>query len=155
MLRLECSIFKTGFDIYRYIAFTLLERNFISIGYLITNPARHVFCCRIEVQYFIDIAVVKFVLHALFDVSEIDYHAIFVQLFCTAIDSDNAVVTMRSRAFALIIQFELVRVGDFDAFGDVIHGQQGMRIGQPSAKILILCDMNKREWDALCGFSFV
>ena len=95
--------------------------------------------------------MVQFVLHALFDVCEIDYHAIFVQFFCTAIHSDNAVVTMRSRAFALIVQFELVRVGNFDTFGDVIHEQFELRIGQPSAKILILCDMNKPEgwWFAL------
>ena len=117
--------FQTGLTYTAILPSLSWNENFISIGDLITNPARHVFCCRIEVQYFIDIAVVEFVLHALFDVSEIDYHAIFVQLFCTAIHSDNAVVTMRSRAFALIIQFELVRVGDFDAFGDVIHGQRG------------------------------
>ena len=98
--------------------------------------------------------MVQFVLHALFDVCEIDYHAIFVQFFCTAIHSDNAVVTMRSRAFALIVQFELVRVGNFDTFGDVIHGQFELRIGQPSAKILILCDMNQRKGRAFCGFSF-
>ena len=56
-----------------------------------------------------------------------------------------------ARTFALVVEFELVRVGYFDAFGDVIHRQLWLRIGQPSAKILILCDMNKPEgwWFAL------
>ena len=56
-----------------------------------------------------------------------------------------------ARTFALVVEFELVRVGYFDAFGDVIHRLLWLRIGQPSAKILILCDMNKPEgwWFAL------
>ena len=54
-------------------------------------------------------------------------------------------MSVRARTFALVVEFELVRVGYFDAFGDVIHRLLWLRIGQPSAKILILCDMNKPE----------
>lgn len=58
-----------------------------------------------------------------------------------------------ARTFALVVEFELVRVGYFNAFGDVIHRLLWLRIGQPSAKILILCDMNKPEgWWFACAW---
>lgn len=69
---------KSWFHIDRHVAFALLKGNFVGIGDLFANPACHVFGGGVEMENFVDIAMVEFVLHLFFDVGEVDNHSIFV-----------------------------------------------------------------------------
>ena len=99
---------KSWFHIDRHVAFALLEGNFVGIGDLFANPACHVFGGGVEMENFVDIAMVEFVLHPLLDVGEVGDHAVVVELFGATVDGDDAIVPVGAVALALVVEVQLV-----------------------------------------------
>jgi hypothetical protein len=63
------------------IAFGLLDANLIAVLYMVANPTSYILRGWIDIQYLIDILVVKSLLYDSLDMREVRHHTIFVQLF--------------------------------------------------------------------------
>jgi hypothetical protein len=78
----------------RQCLFRLLHLYLEASGYLVAYPTGYVLGCGIEGQHFIKIMMIQLFLYHLLDVTEVYHHSVRIQLFGTAIDSDNPVVTV-------------------------------------------------------------
>ena len=76
---------------------------------MVADPTGDILRRRIDIQYFVDIFMVKRVFHYLFDVREVGDHAVLVEFCRLAIDDNNPVVTVQVLAFALVGQRQVVR----------------------------------------------
>ena len=79
-------------------------------GYLVAYPTGYVLGCGIEGQHFIKIMMIQLFLYHLLDVTEVYHHSVRIQLFGTAIDSDNPVVTVQILTLTAIRKFQSVRL---------------------------------------------
>ena len=57
----------------------------------------------------------------LFELVEVDDHAVGIELAALAVDGDDPVVAMQVAALAGIGEVQLVASCHLDAFGDVVH----------------------------------
>ena len=71
---------------------------------MVADPPGDILCRGIDVQYFVDILVVKSLFYDFLDMREVRHHAVLVKLFCFAINHDDPVVAMQLFAFALVRQ---------------------------------------------------
>lgn len=65
--------------------------------------------------------VVQLFLYHLLDVTEVYYHSVRIQLFGTAIDSDNPVVTVQILTLTAIRKFQAMGSRHFHTFDDCVH----------------------------------
>ena len=65
--------------------------------------------------------MVKCLFYDAFDVCEVGYHTVFVELFCLAIHCDYKVVSVQRFALAFIAQMQVVRSRYGHSFFYVVH----------------------------------
>ena len=88
---------------------------------LFTNPAGHIFGCRIQVHYIVQELVIKLSLHDFLDMRKIDHHPVFIERFALAKHRDNPVVAMKSAALAFVREREFVSPRNFHSLNDSVH----------------------------------
>ena len=60
--------------------------------------------------------MVKFITDHFFDMTKIRHHAILVEILCTTVYCDYAIVPMQTLAFAFVVEFEIVGKSHFQSF---------------------------------------
>jgi hypothetical protein len=73
------------------------------------NPCGYILRCGIEIEYLIEVLMVHPFYYRLFDMAEIDHHAVGIQFFGTATYRNQPIVAMKAAATTFIRQFQTVR----------------------------------------------
>ena len=88
---------------------------------MVANPASDVFGGRVKGQNVVKILMVEGCLYALLDLRKVAHHTVFVEFGSAAMHSNNPIMPMHLRAFALIVKLQAVTAGNFQAFCYIIH----------------------------------
>ncbi len=91
-----------------HVVFRFFHFYFKTGGDLLANPVGDVLGGWVERQDIVEVLMVEFRLDRLFDMAEIDNHAILVQRERAAVNGDYPIVTMRMFAFTGIGQSQAV-----------------------------------------------
>ena len=75
----------------------------------------------VERQYLVQDLMIQFGFDRLLDVTEVDDHALCIQLFGTAIDGDDPIVSMQLLTFTAVGEAKPVCGRDLHSFNDGVH----------------------------------
>ena len=138
-------------DIDSDVALALLETHLVAVGNLLANVSGKVLGRGIEVHQLIEETMVQGLLHLFLDDGEIRDHAIGIQLRRAAVDCDYAVVAVKPRALALVVEIETMCESYLYTFGNIIHNERILMKTETLPYPPAATRVDQREHDLLAG----
>ena len=103
------------------VAGAFLYIHAVAMRNLLLAPAGEILGCGVVGEYVVEDFMIEDIADALLDKSEVDNHAVVVELFGAAVDGDGPVVAVKGGTLAWVVEVEAMCARYFYGFLKVIH----------------------------------